>query len=308
MPELFGGGYKKEGKNPLNKVVLGTFVLVFATLFFSQLGFAQEDKIVRIAIETARAHMRIPKEMEVRFIEKKKSPLAGFYSVKILVLTPDREMPVIVYVDEAGEKVILGALIIKGENMAVKEAGEARPRKFDMGQFEIEKSAIRGNPGAKVTIVEFSNFRCSYCQLSWAKMEKMLERNPQMIRFVFKHFPLKSLQGSFELSEIAASAQVLSDEAFWLIHDFFFSPEGQMITREDVSIVIKKVEEILKERGFDVRVFQTAMEKGMGRRRVMEDIAVGNRVPVMGTPTLIIDGDFISGEFNDQVLERYLRK
>jgi len=308
VPELFGGGYKKEGKNPLNKVVLGTFVLVFATLFFSQLGFAQEDKIVRIAIETARAHMRIPKEMEVRFIEKKKSPLAGFYSVKILVLTPDREMPVIVYVDEAGEKVILGALIIKGENMAVKEAGEARPRKFDMGQFEIEKSAIRGNPGAKVTIVEFSNFRCSYCQLSWAKMEKMLERNPQMIRYVFKHFPLKSLQGSFELSEIAASAQVLSDEAFWLIHDFFFSPEGQMITREDVSIVIKKVEEILKERGFDVRVFQTAMEKGMGRRRVMEDIAVGNRVPVMGTPTLIIDGDFISGEFNDQVLERYLRK
>ena len=129
-----------------------------------------------------------------------------------------------------------------------------------------------------------------------------------MIRYVFKHFPLKSLQGSFELSEIAASAQVLSDEAFWLIHDFFFSPEGQMITKVDVSIVIKKVEEILKERGFDVRVFQTAMEKGMGRRRVMEDIAVGNRVPVMGTPALIIDGDFISGEFNDQVLERYLRK
>jgi hypothetical protein len=40
----------------------------------------------------------------------------------------------------------------------------------------------------------------------------------------------------------------------------------------------------------------------------MEDIAVGNRVPVMGTPSLIVNGDFISGEFNDQVLERYLRK
>jgi protein-disulfide isomerase len=283
-------------------------ILSCFTFIFSRLGFAQEDKIVRIAIETARAHMRIPKEMEVRFVEKKKSPLAGFYSVKILVLTPDREMPVIVYVDEAGEKVILGAIIIKGENVAVKEAGEARPRKFDMGQFEIEKSAIRGNPGAKVTVVEFSNFRCSHCQLSWAKMEKVLERHPQMIRYVFKHFPLKSLQGSFELSEIAASAQSLSDEAFWMIHDFFFSPEGQMIIREDVSVVIKKVEEILKERGFDVRVFQTAMEKGIGRKRVMEDMAVGNKVPVMGTPTRIVNGDFISGEFNDQVLERYLNK
>lgn len=290
----------------MKKIIAGATFLILILL--SATGFAQEDKIVRIAIETARAHMRIPREMEVRFVEKKKSPLPGFYSVKIMVLAPDREMPVIVYVDEAGEKVILGALIIKGENVALKEAGEAKPRKFDMGQFEVEKSAIRGNPGAKVTIIEFSNFRCSYCQLSWAKMEKMLENHPQMIRYVFKHFPLKSLQGSFELSEIAASAQVLSDEAFWMIHDFFFSPEGQVIVREDVSVVIRKIEEILKEKGFDVRGFKSALETGKGRKKVMEDMAVGNKIPVMGTPTLIVNGDFISGEFNDQVLERYLRK
>src|SRR4030042_3208850 len=114
------------GKKLLKKIIL--MLIILFCFIFSQLGFAQEDKIVRIAIETARAHMRIPKEMEVRFVEKKKSPLSGFYSVKILVLAPDREMPVTVYVDEAGEKVILGALIIKGENVAVKEAGEARPR------------------------------------------------------------------------------------------------------------------------------------------------------------------------------------
>jgi len=296
------------GEKPLKKIILMFIILSCFTFSFSRLGFAQEDKIVRIAIETARAHMRIPKEMEVRFVEKKKSPLSGFYSVKILVLAPDREMPVIVYVDEAGEKVILGALIIKGENVAVKEAGEARPRKFDMGQLEIEKSVIRGNPGAKVTIVEFSNFRCSYCQLSWANMEKMLERHPQTIRYVFKHFPLKSLQGSFELSEIAASAQSLSNEAFWMIHDFFFSPEGQVIIREDVSVVIRKVEEILKERGFDVRVFKSALESGKGRKKVIEDMAVGNKIPVMGTPTMIVNGDFINEELTDQALEQYLKK
>ncbi|MDI7259440.1 MAG: thioredoxin domain-containing protein, partial [Thermodesulfobacteriota bacterium] len=158
----------------MKKILLGA--TCFVLLLLAAQSFAQEDKIVRIAIETARAHMRIPREMEVRFIEKKKSPIPGFYSVKILVLAPDRETPVIVYVDEAGEKVILGALIIKGENVAIKEAGEPTPRKIDMSQLEIEKSPFRGSPGAKVTIVEFSNFRCSYCQLSWAKMEKMLER------------------------------------------------------------------------------------------------------------------------------------
>ncbi len=290
----------------MKKIIPGA--ICFILLLLASPGFAQEDKIVRVAIETARAHMQIPREMEVRFIEKKKSPIPGFYSVKILVLAPDREMPVIVYVDEACEKVILGSLIIKGENVALKEAGESRPRKFDMGQFEIEKSTFRGNREAKVTIVEFSNFRCSYCQLSWAKMEKMLERHPQMIRYVFKHFPLKSLQGSFELSEIAASAQVLSDEAFWMIHDFFFSPEGQMTVREEVSVVTRKVEEILRGKGFDVKIFKAALESGRGRKKVMEDIDVGNKVPIMGTPSIIINGDFINEEVTDQVLERYLRR
>lgn len=290
----------------MKRIVIAAFFLIL--MLISTPSFSQEDKIVRIAIEAARAHMRIPREMEVRFIEKKRSPLPGFYSVKLMVFTPDREMPLIVYVDETGEKVILGALIIRGENVALREAGESKPRKYDMKQFEIEKSAIRGNPQAEVTIVEFSNFRCSYCQLSWTKMEKMLEKHPQTIRYVFKHFPLRSLQGSFELSEIAASAQLLNDKAFWLIHDFFFSPEGQMITREDVRIIRRKVEELLKEKGFDVNLFKSAFENGEGRKRVLEDMAVGNKIPVMGTPTLIVNGDYIKEEFNDRVLERYLKR
>jgi protein-disulfide isomerase len=290
----------------LRKVAL---IFILLTCFaISKEGIAQEDKIVQVAIETAKAHMRIPREMEVRFVEKKKSPLQGFYSVKLLVFTPDREMPVVVYVDEAGEKVILGALIIKGENVALREAGESKPRKYDMKQFEIEKSAIRGNPQAEVTIVEFSNFRCSYCQLSWSKMEKLLEKHPQTIRYVFKHFPLRSLQGSFELSEIAASAQLLNDRAFWLIHDFFFSPEGQIVVKEDLNAIKRKVEEILKEKGFDVNIYKSALENGNGRKRVLEDMAIGNKIPVMGTPTMIVNGDFIKEEFNERVLERYLKR
>lgn len=293
------------------KILLsGTFgiLVFFSCLIFAALGIGQEDRIVKVAIETARAHMRLPREMEVRFLEKKKSPLPGFFSVKLLILAPDREMPVIIYVDEAGEKVILGALIIKGENVSLKEAGEAKPRKFDMKQFEAGKTAIRGNPNGNVTIVEFSNFRCSYCQLSWAKIEKMLERYPQSIRYIFKHFPLRSLEGSMELAEIAASAQFISDEAFWLIHDFFFSPEGQLIVREDVKVVRKRVEEILKEKGYEIKEFQVALESGRGKRKVMEDMAIGNKIPVMGTPTIIVNGDFIPGEFNELVLERYLRR
>jgi len=290
----------------VKKILLGIACLVLIILI-SQ-GFAQEDKIIQIAIQTARLHMRIPKEIEVKFIEKKKSPLPDFYSIKLSVLTADREIPIVIYVDETGDKIILGALIIKGENVSQKEAGEPISRKIDMSKLEIEKSPSRGNPEAKVTIVEFSNFRCSYCQLSWAKMEKVLERHSRNIRYVFKHFPLPSLSGSFELSELAASAQAVSDEAFWTVHDFFFSPNGQIILKEDIGVIKKKIEQVLSEKGFDVKAFQMALEKGMGKNKVTEDITIGKKIPIMGTPSIIVNGNLIKEEINDQFLERYLTK
>ena len=292
----------------LKKIFLGVMVLFLTTLSISMVGFAQEDQIVQIAIETAKAQMRIPRGVEVKFIEKKKSPLPGFYSVKLIIMAPDREIPTVVYVDEAGEKVILGALFIKGENVTLKEAGQPKPRKIDMAQLEIDKSPFRGSVNAKVTIVEFSNFQCSFCIKSWKKMKELLEKHPQDIKYVFKHFPLPSLVGSFELSEMAAAVQVTKDEAFWALHDFFFSDEGQAFIKEGGDLLRQKINGILTEKGYDIKIFQNTLVAGQGKKRVDEDMAAGRRIPVMGTPTIIVNGDFINEEFTDRVLERYLRR
>lgn len=292
----------------LKKIFLEVMGSLLVFFFITVSGFAQEDQIVQIAIETAKVQMRIPRGIEIKFIEKKKSPLPGFYSVKLIIMAPDREFPTVVYVDEAGEKVILGALFIKGENVTLKEAGQPKPRKIDMAQLEIDKSPFRGSANAKVTIVEFSNFQCSYCIKSWKKMKELLEKYPQDIKYVFKHFPLSSLEKSFELSEIAATVQVKKDEAFWVLHDFFFSDEGQAFINGERELLRQKIEGILIEKGYDIGAFRNALMAGMGKRVVDEDISVGRRIPVIGTPTIIINGDFINEEFTDRVLERYLRR
>lgn len=290
------------------RIFLGVMVLFLTTLSISMVGFAQEDQIVQIAIETAKVQMRIPRGIEVKFIEKRKSPLPGFYSVKLIIMAPDREIPTVVYVDEAGEKVILGALFIKGENVTLKEAGQPKPRKIDMAQLEIDKSPFRGSANARITIVEFSNFQCSFCIKSWKKMKELLEKYPQDIKYVFKHFPLPSLAGSFELAEMAASVQVTKDEAFWVLHDFFFADEGQAFIKEGGELLRQKINGILTEKGYDIKIFQNTLVAGQGKKRVDEDMAVGRRIPVIGTPTIILNGDFINEEFTDRVLERYLRR
>jgi protein-disulfide isomerase len=278
------------------------------SLLFIPLGSAQEDKIVQVAIETIKTQGRLPQGTEIKFIEKKESPIPGFYSVKLSLLTQNREIPVIIYVDSVGEKVILGNLFIKGDNVTRKEAGEPKPRRLDMAHLEIEKSPFRGGAIAKMTVVEFSNFQCPFCVKSWKKMRELLEKYPQDIRYVFKHFPLQPQGKPFELSEMVAATQEVSKEAFWIIHDFFFSDEGQAFVGKEKEVLKQKIEEILKGKGYDVSAFQTALEMSKGKKRVEEDMVLGNKFGVRGTPTMIINGDFVGSSLTDKMIEQYLGK
>ena len=292
----------------LKKMVLTTLGLALLSLFVGHPVFAQEDKIAQAAIEVARTQMRVPKDMEIKFIEKKESTIPDFYSVRLLLMAPDREIPVLLYVDKTGEKVIVGSLFVKGENVTRKEAGDPKPRKIDTALLNIDKSPARGAAQPKMTVVEFSNFQCPYCLRSWTKMKELLDKYPNDLQYVFKHFPLQPQGKSFEFSEMAAAVQEVSPEAFWVIHDFLLSNEGQTLLKGEKDPVKKKIEEILKEKGYDVAAFQSALASGKGKKRVEEDIAAGKKIQVRGTPTTIVNGDLVRAPLTDKVVEQYLTK
>jgi len=291
----------------VKRIFFGILCFTILSWVLMSQGFAQEDKIVQVAIDTFKKEVRLPPESEVKFVEKKESPVPGFYSVKLSVLTPTREVPIVLYVDSKGEMVILGNLIIQGENVTRKEAGEPKARKIDMALLGVDKSPLRGGSQPKMTIVEFSNFQCPFCVKSWAKMKELLGKYPQEIRYVFKHFPLQPKGIQFELSEMAAATQEVSQEAFWAVHDFFFSDEGQAFVKKDREVLKKKIEEILKGKGYDEKVFQTALETGKGKKKVEEDILTGNKIGVRGTPSIVVNGDFIGSAITDKMVEQYLK-
>lgn len=270
--------------------------------------YPQEDRLVSVAIETFKANVRLPQGAQIKFVEKKESPVPDFFSIKILIVIPGKEIPSIVYVDSSGEKVFIGNLFVKGENITKKDAGPTRSKKIDIEILEIEKSPFIGNKGAKVTVVEFSNFQCPYCMDSWLKFKELMKRYPRDFKYIFKHFPFQSEGRTFELSELAAASQEVSNEAFWTIHDFFFTKEGQDVVRLEREAIKQKVEQILKEKGYDVQIFNSALESGRAKKRVLEDMALAGRLRLTSTPTKIVNGEIIVGSVSNQVLEKYLGK
>ncbi len=288
--------------------ILRLLILVTFAMIVTGTGFSLEDRVVKSAMETFKTHVRLPPGTEIKFLEKKESLIPDFFAIKLLLIFPDKEMPVIVYADRNGEKVLLGTLYVKGENVTIKEAGPSKPKKIDMGILEMEKSPYVGNKEARVVIVEFSNFQCPYCMDSWTRFTGLLKRYPKEFKYIFKHFPFQPQGKTFELSEFAAAAQEVSAEAFWLIHDFFFTKEGQDLAQMEKEVIKQKVEQLLKGKGYDTQNFQMALETGKARNRVLEDMALANKLRLTSTPTKIINGDIIVGLTADSTLERYLGK
>ncbi len=283
-------------------------LLIVLALWMPTVTFSQVEPVVQAVIDTFKTQVRLPPGTEIKFLEKKESLIPDFYAVKLLIVLPDKEMPAIIYVDKTGEKVLMGNLFVRGENITLKEAGPPRLKKIDMEMLEMEKSPFIGNEKAKVTIVEFSNFQCPYCMEAWSKFMGLMKRYPQEFRYIFKHFPFQPQGKTFELSEMAAAAQEISHEAFWLIHDFFFTKEGQNIANLEKGAVKQKVEQLLKGKGYDLKIFQSALETGKARKRVLEDMSLANKLRLTSTPTKIINGDMIVGLTPDSTLEQYLRK
>jgi protein-disulfide isomerase len=173
--------------------------------------------------------------------------------------------------------------------------------------MDLATSPFRGAADAQATVVEFSNFQCPYCLKSWEKMQEMLMKRSRDMKYVFKHFPLQAQGKPFEISEMAAATQEVSNEAFWTIHDYLFTPEGQGILNSDKEAIRKKIEEKLTEKGFDAKAFIAALDAGKGKKRVQDDLALGTKLRVRGTPTTILNGDQVRSPVTDQVLDQYVK-
>lgn len=123
------------------KVFIGIMALLIISLLLRLNNPSRENNMVQLAIETVRIQADLPDDVEVKFVEKRESSIPDFYAVKLLVTKADKVVPMVVYVDQAADKVIVGSLFIRGENVTRREADSPIP-KIDVGYLETGKTSL----------------------------------------------------------------------------------------------------------------------------------------------------------------------
>ncbi|HBF66959.1 MAG TPA: hypothetical protein DDW36_00875 [Candidatus Magasanikbacteria bacterium] len=142
-----------------------------------------------------------------------------------------------------------------------------------------DEDHIRGANNAKVTIVEYSDFECPYCQRFHGTMQQILAKYPNDVRWVYRHFPLDQLhptaRPAAEASECVAALG--GNDKFWAFADKIFAVAG-------VPPSADKLEQYAKEIGLNVNSFKSCVSGGKYKQTVADMEAGGAAAGVRGTP------------------------
>jgi protein-disulfide isomerase len=111
-------------------------------------------------------------------------------------------------------------------------------------------------------------------------LEQVLEKYPDKVKVVFKHFPL----GNHKYAKKAAAAALAADRQgkFWDYQDQLFENFNRLSDQ--------KIQEIARELGLDDVQFQKDMNDTKILAKISRDIQDGNNAGVRGTPTVFVNG------------------
>ena len=144
----------------------------------------------------------------------------------------------------------------------------------------------RGSEHAPVTIVEFSDFQCPFCGRFAPVMQAVLKKYPTQVRLVYRNLPLTNLHANAE--HAAEAGMCAADQGkFWDMHDVMFA--------EQSTLGLDALKEKAKRIGLNTATFAECLDSGKSRETVLHDFRAAEQLGLTGTPTLYINGRYLTG-------------
>ena len=149
-------------------------------------------------------------------------------------------------------------------------------------KIEVDNDPYLGPEQAPVTIIEFSDFECSYCVRFYRDtLAPLLQEYPNDIKFVYLDFPLTSIHPNAKPAAEAAQC-AFAQEKFWEFHNRLF--DNQTMLSDALYL------EIASDIGLDMAAFDRCYRSSVFTEEIADDFESGRSLGVTGTPTFFING------------------
>ena len=149
--------------------------------------------------------------------------------------------------------------------------------------------AVLGNPQGSITLVEFSDYACTYCRQSVADVTALIEQNPDL-KVVIREYPILSEHSADAARMALAAAQQGKYAAF---HDAMFA-QGQVSP--------ETIEAAARASGVDIEMARGAIALGQFESQLQNNVYMAQNLGISGTPAFIVGDQSLNGAVGRTVI------
>ena len=146
-------------------------------------------------------------------------------------------------------------------------------------------SPLLGDPNAKITIVEFGDYQCTYCHMFHENTKDALLQqyvDTGKVNFVFRDFPLNGPD-----SVLAAEASYCADDQgkYWQYHDELYK---NWAGEKTGWVNQNSLDKFATTVGLDLDKFDKCMSDNKYEQKVLDNQKFGEKIGIDATPSFII--------------------
>lgn len=152
--------------------------------------------------------------------------------------------------------------------------------------FADPNSWVGGNVDGDITIVEFTDYRCTYCRKAFADVEELVKSDGN-IRFIVKEYPILGEESVVSTRFALAVLQLHGGAAYKAAHDGLIalrgSPDAQTLARLAVELGLEPAPILARMSAPEVDAV------------ILANQDLGQKMQISGTPTFVVGGQMLRG-------------
>jgi protein-disulfide isomerase len=246
------------------------------------------DPVLNRHIEVmVRSQFNIPPDISVTLGARKPSQIPGYESLPVTLTSSKKQQEIDFLISTDGKTL-------------------ARLETFDLVKdpvfaIDIAGRPIRGNPAAKVTVINFDDLECPYCaRMHQSLFPSTLARYKDKARFIYKDFPLAELHPwAIHAAVDANCLAAQSGDVYWSYVDYIHS-HGDEISGADRNPAksFDALNRIARQEATLAKLDPGKLDACLAAQdetQVRASLQEGDSLKIDGAPAVFVDGERIDG-------------
>jgi len=234
-----------------------------------------------------RSEFELPADVDLNIGARKPSSFTGYETLPVTITHSGK----VTEVD----------FLISNDNTKLVHLDTMDLTKDPADAIPIAGRPIRGNPNAKVTVVNFDDLECPYCaRMHQELFPTTIDHYKNLVRFVYKDDPLTDIHPWAMHAAVDANCLAAqSGPVYWAYVDYVHA-HGEEVNGEDRNLAksFATLDRIARQEATVGKLDQTAFDACLAKQdqtQIKASMQLAEFLQIEGTPYVIVNGEKVGG-------------